>query len=98
MLLALLAIACDTDTDTAAPVEPPPDRPDAIHYIGAGVETPITLGSGAVYAVECADPGALVAVDADGHLCSVVDGAWLDADGDGLCDLAPPVDLVVEVR
>lgn len=100
MLLALV-IACVAapQLDTAAPYVPP-DRPERIHYVAADVVavSPPAL-AGVPYSVTCADPGALVAVGPEGRLCSVdLDTmTFVDADGDGRCDLAPPVDLVVEV-
>ncbi len=102
--LLIIALACAPEIDTSAtsatlPAEAiPVDRPDVIHHVEAGIAQTITIPGGASYTVECADPAALVAFDADGRLCSVLDGAWLDVDADGRCDLSPPVDLTVEVR
>ncbi len=96
-MVALLLLACAAPADTAAEALPyvPPDRPDAIVYVWAGTTADLEAGSG--YAVELADPAALVAQVGD-RLCSVSgDGRVLDVDGDGVCELTPSVDLAISV-
>lgn len=96
-MAALLLLACLAPVETAAPEAAyvPPDRPDAIVYVWAGTTAEVDAGSG--YAIALAEPEALVAQVGD-RLCSVTgDGRILDADGDGVCELSPPVDLAISV-
>lgn len=95
-MLTLLFVACATPTETATALPyVPPDRPDEIVYVWAGTTADVEVGDG--YAVELADPAQVVARVGD-RLCSVTgDGRVLDSDGDGVCELSPPVDLAVSL-
>ena len=96
-MLALLLLACapaPVDTATAAPE--PTDYPDTVVYVPAGAGRVLEAHDWR-YDVACDDAPALVARVGD-LLCSVTgDGRVLDVDGDGVCELSPPVDLAVSL-
>lgn len=98
MLALLVALACTpapVDTAEAIPYVPT-DYPDAVVYVRAGSRRVFEVHDWD-YAAACDDAGALVVRVGD-LLCSVTgDGRVLDTDGDGVCELSPPVDLAVSV-
>ena len=98
MLLALLlVVACAPSEETAtAAAEPWPDPADSVFYVPAGAGRVLEVHDW-TYTAACDDADALVVRVGD-LLCSVTgDGRVLDADGDGVCELSPPVDLAISV-
>jgi len=99
-LIALLLFARAT-LDTAAPVDDGPTTgggPVVSYYVPAGGSGPSGPWTSDVsYSVEAYDLGAIVATGPEGRLCSVAGDGFVDVDGDGRCDLAPPVAIWVHV-